>query len=46
MSKNLLIVDDHEIIRMGLRLMLDGTDLVIAAEATTAAEAMAAIEQS
>ena len=31
---------------MGLRLMLDGTDLVIAAEATTAAEAMAAIEQS
>ena len=46
MSKNLLIVDDHEIIRMGLRLMLDGTKHVIAAEATTAAEAMAAIEQS
>ena len=39
MSKKLLIVDDHEIIRLGLRLMLEGTDLEIAAEATTAAEA-------
>ncbi len=46
MSKKLLIVDDHEIIRMGLRLMLEGTDLKIAAEATTAAEALAAVEKS
>ena len=42
MSKKLLIVDDHEIIRLGLRLMLENTDLEIAAEATTAAEALAA----
>lgn len=46
MSKKLLIVDDHEIIRMGLRLMLEGTQLKIAAEATTAAEALAAVEKS
>ena len=46
MVKKLLIVDDHEIIRLGLRLMLEGTDLEIAAEATTAAEAIAAVETS
>ena len=46
MSKKLLIVDDHEIIRLGLRLMLEGTGLEIAAEATTAAEALASIEKS
>ncbi len=46
MSKKLLIVDDHEIIRMGLRLMLDGSGLEIAAEATTAAEAIEAVERS
>jgi DNA-binding NarL/FixJ family response regulator len=46
MSKKLLIVDDHEVIRMGLRLMLEGTQLKITAEATTAAEALAAVEKS
>ncbi|MGB7328891.1 MAG: response regulator transcription factor [Rubripirellula sp.] len=46
MSKKILIVDDHAIIRMGLKLMLEGTDLEIAAEATTAAEALAAVEKS
>ena len=46
MSKKLLIVDDHEIIRMGLRLMLDGSGLEVAAEATTAAEALEAVERS
>ena len=46
MSKKLLIVDDHEIIRMGLRLMLEGSGLEIAAEATTAAEAIEAVERS
>ena len=46
MSKKLLIVDDHEIIRMGLRLILEDTDLKISAEATTAAEALAAVENS
>ena len=46
MSKKLLIVDDHEIIRVGLRLMLESTDIEVAAEATTAAEALAAVEKS
>lgn len=46
MSKKLLIVDDHEIIRMGLRLMLEGTDFKITAEATTAAEALTSVESS
>jgi DNA-binding NarL/FixJ family response regulator len=46
MSKKLLIVDDHEVIRMGLRLMLEGTQLKIAAEATTAVEALAAVQKS
>lgn len=46
MTKKLLIVDDHEIIRLGLNLMLKDTDLEIAAEATTAAEALAAVEKS
>ncbi len=46
MGKKLLIVDDHEIIRLGLRLMLEKTDLEISAEATTAAEAIAAVEKS
>lgn len=46
MTKKLLIVDDHEIIRMGLRLMLEGTDIKIVAEATSAAEALAAVEKS
>lgn len=46
MAKKLLIVDDHEIIRLGLRSMLEGTDLEIAAEASTSAEAIAAVERS
>ena len=46
MSKKILIVDDHEVIRHGLRMMFEGTDLEIAAEATTAAEALAAVEKS
>ena len=46
MSKKLLVVDDHEIIRVGLRLMLESTDIEVAAEATTAAEAIAAVEKS
>jgi len=44
--KKLLVVDDHEIIRLGLRLMLEGTDLEIAGEATSAAEALKMIEES
>lgn len=46
MTKELLIVDDHEIIRMGLRVMLEGTELKVTAEATTAAEALASLEKS
>lgn len=43
MSKRVLIVDDHEVIRMGLRVLFENTDLEIAAEATTASEALEAI---
>lgn len=43
MSKKLLVVDDHEIVRLGLRLMLEGTDFVVADEAASASEAFAAI---
>ena len=46
MSKKLLIVDDHEIIRLGLRVILEDTDMVVAEEATSAAEALAAVEKS
>jgi DNA-binding NarL/FixJ family response regulator len=43
--KKLLIVDDHEVIRLGLRMMLQETDLQVVAEASTAAEAVQAIQQ-
>ena len=46
MSKKLLIVDDHEIIRTGLKLMLEGSSLEIADEATSAAETLASVEKS
>ena len=46
MSKNLLVVDDHLVIRMGLKSMLEGTDLVVAEEACNAAEALASVEKS
>lgn len=45
MSKKLLIVDDHEVIRLGLRMMLEKTDIEIIGEASSAAEALAAVEQ-
>jgi DNA-binding NarL/FixJ family response regulator len=35
-SHNLLFIDDHEIVRIGLRSMLAGTDLQIVEEANTA----------
>ncbi|MEM9589327.1 MAG: response regulator transcription factor [Planctomycetota bacterium] len=40
MSKRVLVVDDHEIIRMGLRLALEKTDIEIVGEASSAAEAI------
>ncbi|MFG0262070.1 MAG: response regulator [Novipirellula sp. JB048] len=44
MSKKLLIVDDHEIIRVGIGLLLEGTDISVAGEATTAADALSQVE--
>ncbi len=38
MTTKILFVDDHEIVRLGLRQMLVGTDLEIADEASTAEE--------
>lgn len=46
MSKRVLIVDDHEIIRHGLRLILEKTDIEIAGEASSAADALAEVERS
>jgi len=45
MKNNVLVVDDHEITRMGLRMMFEGTGLQVVAEATNASEAVAAVEQ-
>ena len=45
MSKRLLIVDDHEIIRLGLRTKLETTDIEVVGEATSAAEALEAVER-
>jgi DNA-binding NarL/FixJ family response regulator len=45
MTKKLLIVDDHEIIRVGLRMMLEGSGFEIMSEATTAAEAIEAVDR-
>lgn len=42
----LMLVDDHEIVRLGLRALLEGQpDLQVVAEAATAAEALAVAEQ-
>ena len=38
MTSRILFIDDHEIVRMGLRQMLLGTDMEIADEASTADE--------
>lgn len=46
MSKKLLVVDDHMVIRLGLRSMLEGTDLEVVEETSNAAETLAAVEKS
>src|SRR3972149_5557950 len=47
MSTRLLLVDDHAVVRSGLRLLLEGgRDVEIVGEAGTAAEALEAARQS
>lgn len=46
MSTRLLLVDDHAVVRSGLRMLLEGqNDLEIVGEAATAAEALSATRQ-
>ncbi|MCU0719187.1 MAG: response regulator transcription factor [Pirellula sp.] len=45
MSKNILLVDDHEIIRIGLRNILEGTDLSISHEATNSRTAISFLSE-
>lgn len=45
MSKKLLMVDDHEVIRTGIRVLLQETEFEVHQEACSAAEALAAIEK-
>jgi len=40
MAINLLIADDHEVVRAGLKTLLEGTDVRIIAEATGGAQAL------
>ncbi len=40
MPKNILLVDDHEIVRIGLRQILQGTGLEILREATKSKDAI------
>ncbi len=46
MKKKVLIVDDHEIIRLGLRLTLEKAGMAVSGEASTAAEALEAVQKS
>ena len=45
MSIKLLIADDHEVVRSGLKSLLSGTDIQIIAEAATGEEAMRLVER-
>lgn len=45
MPKNILLVDDHEIVRIGLRHMLDGSDMIISHEATNSRAAIAFLSE-
>jgi DNA-binding NarL/FixJ family response regulator len=40
MPINILIADDHEVVRCGLKNIFDGTDIVVVAEASTGDEAL------
>lgn len=46
MPKNILLVDDHEIVRIGLRHMLDGSDMVISQEATNSRAAISFLSET
>jgi DNA-binding NarL/FixJ family response regulator len=46
MSIRLLIADDHEVVRSGLKSLLSGTDIEIVAEAANGEEAVQAAEKS
>ena len=41
----LLIADDHEVVRVGLRAMLSEADVTVVAEASTGVETLAAVER-
>lgn len=45
MPKNILLVDDHEIVRIGLRHMLDGSDMIISHEATNSRAAISLLTE-
>ena len=40
MKKRLLVVDDHEVIRLGVRVLLEGTDIEVSDEASSSPEAI------
>ncbi|TWU36551.1 Response regulator protein VraR [Novipirellula aureliae] len=42
--KKLLVVDDHEVIRHGVRVLLEDTDMEIVGEASTAADALSKVK--
>jgi DNA-binding NarL/FixJ family response regulator len=46
MSIRLLIADDHEVVRLGIKSLLAGTDLEVAAEASSGEEAIAAVRKN
>lgn len=43
MSIKLLIADDHEVVRAGLKTLIEGTEIEVVAEATTSAAAQKAV---
>ena len=45
MSIRLLIADDHEVVRLGIKSLLADTDLQVAAEASSGEEAIAAVRK-
>ena len=45
MPIRILIADDHEVVRVGLRSMLQGSDVEVVAEAGSGGQALAAVEQ-